>query len=303
MKVEKFEDGAVTKYVFIKEDACYEAVLYKYPTYQERTVLCISTQCGCPVGCTFCATGKRFIRNLTALEIIKQVEYIYLDIGRIVEGGLFGDTKEDGFIPKKGQIMMMSMGEPMLNYDNVDEAIHTFNKLYPKEELLLSTIAPNNPEAFNKFLNTSIDIKKTGLQFSIHKSNDTDRDVLIPFKNKMNLAEIRDYGIQWYAYTHRPVYLNYCIDGTNNTIEDAEALMNMFSPTSFALTFSVVCSTDENNATEAGYHDLEQIRKFEELFIKRGYNTRVFDPAGQSFGNGCGQLFFVQRWMKENGRG
>ena len=80
MEVKKFEDGDVSKYVFVKDDACYEAVLYKYPTYEERTVLCVSTQCGCPVGCTFCATGKRFVRNLTSDEIIEQVQYIMTDI-------------------------------------------------------------------------------------------------------------------------------------------------------------------------------------------------------------------------------
>jgi L-lysine 2,3-aminomutase len=55
----------VTKFVFSNDTAVTEAVLYKYPTYRERTVICISTQSGCPVGCRFCGAGDYFVRNLT----------------------------------------------------------------------------------------------------------------------------------------------------------------------------------------------------------------------------------------------
>lgn len=60
------EKENVAKLVFTKPDAVVEAVLYRYPTYDERTVICCSTQSGCPVGCRFCGTGDYFVRNLTA---------------------------------------------------------------------------------------------------------------------------------------------------------------------------------------------------------------------------------------------
>ena len=54
---------------------------------------------------------------------------------------------------------------------------------------------------------------------------------------------------------------------------------------------------------DAGYKNLDKIREFEERFLKAGYNTRIFDPAGQDdIGGGCGQLWYVQQWMKENSR-
>jgi 23S rRNA (adenine2503-C2)-methyltransferase len=68
----------VSKYVFEKPDAVAEAVLYKYPTYKERTVICCSTQSGCPVGCRFCGAGDNFVRSLTGKEIHQQVWHLSL---------------------------------------------------------------------------------------------------------------------------------------------------------------------------------------------------------------------------------
>lgn len=93
----------VMKFIFKQKDAIAESVLYKYPTFEERTVMCISTQTGCPMGCSFCGTGKFFGRNLTAEEIINQVEFMVwrynLNLNKT----------------KRVQIMFMSMGEPLLN--------------------------------------------------------------------------------------------------------------------------------------------------------------------------------------------
>lgn len=62
-------DENVLKYVFETDNAIAESVLYKYPTYEKRTVICCSTQSGCPVGCRFCGAGDNFVRSLTADEI------------------------------------------------------------------------------------------------------------------------------------------------------------------------------------------------------------------------------------------
>lgn len=297
--MKKFSDGNITKYVFENDGACYEAVLYKYPTYQERTVLCISTQCGCPVGCTFCGTGDQFIRNLSSEEIVSQVIDILADAKVI-------DVVQDHVInlvePKKLQIMFMSMGEPFLNYIEVITAVEILSTAFPAADLLLSTIGPKTPNHFKSFLVFSNDIEKLGLQFSIHESTDYARSQLIPYKNKLTLREIRDYGIDWYAVTNRKVYLNYCINGKNNREDDANRLMNLFSPTAFAFTFSVVCASNETMKA-AAYRDLESIEAFQEIFLNNGYDTLIFDPDGQdSIGGGCGQLWYVQKWMKENSK-
>lgn len=291
-RVFESSEGNVWKYVFTTEDMVAETVLYRYNDFHERTVICCSTMSGCPVGCTFCGTGNKFIRNLTAGEIVKQIL-------TVLEDKNITDIGDKG---KRFQIMFMSMGEPLLNWDEVESAICSLHELYPNAELLLSTIAPNKRDVWKRVIDISKKIDKVGLQFSIHKSNDLERDELIPYKNKLTLNEIRDIGIIWWKETGRHPYLNYCIDGTNNTALDALYLTQMFSPVVFNFTFSVVCSADEN-MKDAGFRELQTVRKFEQIFAERGYNTRIFNPDGQDdIGGGCGQLWYVQQWMKERGK-
>lgn len=292
-KIFESKEGNVWKYVFTKPDMVAEAVLYKYNTFFDRTVICCSVQSGCPVGCKFCGTGKKFIRNLKAEEIVEQIEIV------LTTKNLINDINEKC---KKLQFMFMSMGEPMLNFTEVEKAIRILNKKFSNAQLLLSTIAVNDDEVFSKIINISKEIKNVGLQFSIHKSNDKERDELIPFKNKMNLEKIRDAGIIWWKETGRHPYLNYCIDGTNNSGQDFTNLTQLFSPVIFNFTFSVVCSKDET-MKDASFRNLDIIKFFQNKFFEKGYNVRTFDPAGQDdIGGGCGQLWYVQDWLKKHNK-
>lgn len=291
-EVKRFDssEGNVFKYVFTDEKTVLEAVLYRYENFYKRTVICCSTMSGCPVGCTFCGTGKKFVRNIVSEEIVEQIRYILKDM----------DIEDVDYEGERFQIMFMSMGEPFLNYGSVKLAITKLHDLYPHAELLVSTIAPDKGEEFSDFIQLSKSIPNIGLQFSIHRSNNIMRNYLIPYKNKYRLDQIRDYGLIWWKETGRHPYLNYCIDGTNDFYTDAINLMQLFSPVVFNFTFSVVCSSDEN-MKEAGFKNLDKIREFESIFLNHGYNTRIFDPAGQDdIGGGCGQLWYVQQWMKEH---
>ena len=290
-KVFSSSEGNVWKYVFTKEDMVAEAVLYRYNSFYDRTVICCSVMSGCPVGCTFCGTGSKFVRNLKADEIVEQIDIVLTD------KGLIDDINDNC---KKLQFMFMSMGEPMLNWNEVEKAIRILNKKYSNAQLLLSTIGCDNDNVFSKMINISKEIEKVGLQFSIHKSNDEDRNKLIPFVKKMNLEKIRDAGIVWWKETGRHPFLNYCVDGTNNTQNDYDNLSKLFSPVVFNFTFSVVCSSSEN-MKEASFRNLEVIKEFQDKFLQRGYNVRMFDPAGQDdIGGGCGQLWYVQDWLKKH---
>ena len=290
-KVFASSEGNVWKYVFTKEDMVAEAVLYRYNDFYDRTVICCSVMSGCPVGCTFCGTGKKFVRNLKANEIVEQIEIVLTD------KNLINDINDKC---KKLQFMFMSMGEPMLNWNEVEEAIRRLNKKFDNAQLLLSTIGCDNDEVFGKIVSLSKEIDKIGLQFSIHKSNDEDRNTLIPFVKKMNLEKIRDAGIVWWKETGRHPFLNYCVDGTNNSEVDYIRLTNLFSPVVFNFTFSVVCSSNES-MKDASFRNLDVIKEFQNKFLKKGYNVRMFDPAGQDdIGGGCGQLWYVQDWLKKH---
>ena len=290
MKTFESSEGNVWKYVFDEEfdGAITEAVLYRYGSFKERTVLCISVQSGCPVGCTFCGTGNKFIRNLTANEIVKQVELAFADINwKTLEGC------------KKLQIMFMSMGEPFMNYNNVAEAIKLLHNVYPHADLLVSTIAPCSVWRYgHAFVELSKQIPQIGLQFSIHATTDEDRNAIIPYNNKMSLVELRNYGVSWWQQTGRKPYINYCITDDFRQ-SDEDRLNKLFPSNVFCLTLSVLCSADEN-MKDAGYRNLVAIRNIEHRFMGMGYDTRVFDPAGQDdIGGGCGQLWYVQQYMEK----
>lgn len=281
----------VWKYVFTDDEIVLESVLYRYGSFDERTVLCCSVQSGCKIGCSFCGTGKNFIKNITEWEIVEQVKQVFADKG----------ISDINSRCEKLQIMFMSMGEPMDNVDAVVEAIRILNREYPNAQLLLSTIGMKNDDSFAKIVSVSKQIDKVGLQFSIHKSTDAERDILIPFKKKYNLREIRDRGTFWNQQTGRKVYLNYCVDDSNARQSDIDNLKTLFSPVTFNMTFSVICEADET-MVGAACKNLDTIRDFEKSFMEDGYNTRIFDPAGQDdIGGGCGQLHFVQQYLKDKG--
>lgn len=280
-------DENVAKFVFEKDNAVAEAVLYKYPTYEERTVICCSTQSGCPVGCRFCGAGDYFVRSLTPEEIVNQPVH------------LLADAKVNSDIIQRFQIMFMSMGEPMLNYDNLEQAIQALSVLYPKARLLISTSAPRKFFDFERLEKLSIDVPTIGLQFSVHESTDEARKKLIPTPT-MTLNEIAATGNSWFKTTGRKPFFNYCVHDKNNTLEDVDRLLNYFDPVVWESTLSVICERDEHIAA-ANERQRKLAEDFSSKMLEAGYNVRVFNPAGQDdIGGGCGQLWFVQEWMRNN---
>ncbi len=288
--VRRIDDAAqnVAKFVFTRDDAVAEAVLYRYPTYEDRTVICCSTQSGCPVGCRFCGAGDFFVRNLTAGEICEQVHRC------IAETGI-----EDSAM-KRLQIMFMSMGEPMLNADNLEVAIRTLAILYPNAALLISTSAPDVGLPWNRIARLSQEIKTVGLQFSIHETLDFERDKLIPFKRKLTLAQIARQGVIWHIATGRRPFFNYCAHDGNSSVDDADRLLYLFDPEIWCATVSVVCERSEG-LPATNDHQRKLATDFGEKLVTRGFDVRIFDPAGQdTIGGGCGQLWFVQDWMRQH---
>lgn len=291
-RVFKSTDENVTKFVFEKESenglkpVAVEAVLYKYPTYRERTVICCSVQSGCPVGCTFCGTGKFFQRNLTATEIVTQVLIVLQHI----------DCRPSEI--RKFQIMFMSMGEPFLNYDNTEKAIRMLNELYPNAQLLVSTSAPAFfVHEFNRFINLSREIKHVGLQFSLHESNDEARRKLIPTAT-LSVEGIAFYGERWAEQVGRRPFFNYCVHAGNSSQSNVDELRELFIPAVWECTLSVICEKDQSMKA-AIKSQLDLINSFQKKMTNAGYSIRVFNPAGQDdIGGGCGQLWYFQDWIK-----
>ena len=286
VKTIQSSDENVMKFVFEKENAVAEAVLYKYPTYEDRTVICCSTQSGCPVGCRFCGAGDYFVRSLKYDEIVFQVDYC------------LQNKNIDASKIKRFQIMVMSMGEPLLNFKELEKAFEVLHHKYPQAKLLISSIAPRIN--YDAVINMAERIPTVGLQFSVHESTDEKRNELIPFKNKLTLSEISEVGEVFLARTGRKPFFNYCAKDDNSSQEDANRIAEFLNPAVFEATISVVCERDESIAM-ANQRQRELASSFMQKLNEKGFSTRMFDPAGQDdIGGGCGQLWFVQDWMKNN---
>lgn len=289
--IKRIDDEAenVAKFVFSRDTAVAEAVLYKYPDYKTRTVICCSTQSGCPVGCRFCGAGDAFVRSLTADEIVSQPEHLLslVDCSHDEMGRL--------------QIMFMSMGEPLLNLNGLIPALRRLYAAYPKAALLISTSAPRlTARGWDDLCAISQEIPTIGLQFSVHESTDAARDLLIPFRGKMNLRDIAIAGEGWAYLTKRKPFFNYCAHDGNETDADADRILDLFDPSVFCATVSVVCERSEG-LPATNQHQRDLATSFAGRLVARGFDVRVFDPAGQdTIGGGCGQLWFVQQWMKDH---
>lgn len=288
--IKRIDDEAqgVAKFVYTKADAVAESVLYRYPDYKTRTVICCSTQSGCPIGCRFCGAGDNFVRSLTADEIVSQVEYSLKQVDC--------DPNEMGRL----QIMFMSMGEPLLNLKELIPAMRVLYAKYPKAALLISTSAPDiGRDGYDRLYAVCEEIDTIGLQFSVHETTDAARDLLIPFKKKLTLDQIAEEGLRFNRATNRPPFFNYCAHDGNVSTVDADRLASLFGAV-FCATVSVVCErTDGMAATND--HQRKLAVDFGQLLVERCFDVRVFDPAGQdTIGGGCGQLHFVQRWFGDH---
>lgn len=279
-------EGNVSKHVFTAKNAVAESVLYRYPTFADRTVICCSTQSGCPVGCRFCGAGDAFVRNLTTEEIVSQPVHLLQDV--VAEEVAPHDIASL-------QIMFMSMGEPLLNLPRLIPALEELHERYPAARLLVSTSAPRVD--LEPFFEVSEPI---GLQFSVHESTDTARNLLVPFRAKLTLAEMADAGRRWAERTGRRPFINYCVHDANNSADDVERLAALFDPAIFEATLSVICERDETLSV-AHVRQRELTAAFSSRMLAAGYSVRMFDPAGQDdIGGGCGQLHYVQRWFEEH---
>jgi 23S rRNA (adenine2503-C2)-methyltransferase len=291
MKYKKIDssDTNVSKFVFEGSDIAVETVLYRYNSYAERTVICCSTQCGCPIGCSFCGTGKFFVRNLIVEEIVEQVETVLKHIDCAT-----GDIK-------KFQIMFMSMGEPFLNYPNVKDAIITLHRRYPNTQLLVSTSFPRlDHKNLDGFIDLSCKIDKVGLQFSVHESNDDNRKKLIG-RDMPSLKFLAEYGERWALKTGRKPFFNYCVHTGNAAEKNVQELAALFNPAVWECTLSVICQKD-STMKAAIKSQLDLIKGFAQKMTAARYSIRVFNPAGQDdIGGGCGQLWYFQEWLKNKG--
>jgi 23S rRNA (adenine2503-C2)-methyltransferase len=237
-----------------------------------------------------CGAGDHFVRSLTADEIVSQ------PIKLLEEVENYYDTKPNDI--ERLQIMFMSMGEPLLNLKNMILSLRILYNLYPKAKLLISTIGPKVD--YTPLIEISKEIPNIGLQFSVHESTDESRNKLIPIKGKLSLKEISIQGNLWALSTGRQPFFNYCAHQNNISDDDADRIKELFDPKIWQATISVICERDEN-ISAANERQRDLAKTFQNKLNDRGFAIRMFDPAGQDdIGGGCGMLWYVQEWFKNN---
>jgi 23S rRNA (adenine2503-C2)-methyltransferase len=200
---------------------------------EDKWVLIISTLFGCPVGCPFCDAGNFYEGELTADEILGQVEYL---VSRRFPGELPGT--------RRLKIQFARMGEPALN-DEVIEVLERLPALYPPGILFpsISTVAPAGRETFFESL-AEIKNRLYGgrfqLQFSIHSTDPEARAWLVPVK-KWDLATIADYGRAFHRKGERKVTLNFAL--AEGVPIDPDLLREVFDPACFLIKITPVNPT------------------------------------------------------------
>jgi len=211
-----------------------DAVDPRYPR-QEKWVVTVSTQFGCPVQCLFCDSGGFYAGNLTADEILAEIDHV---VRRRAPGGRIGASKF--------KIHFARMGEPSLNPAVLD-VLERLPLIYDAPGLMpcIPTVAPRSAGAFfERLLEVKRRLYAQGrfqLQFSVNSTDEGTRDRIMPIR-KWTLAEIGEYACRWYEPGDRKVVLNFALSPAN--VVEAGRIAGHFDPRFSMIKVTPVNPTD-----------------------------------------------------------
>jgi 23S rRNA (adenine2503-C2)-methyltransferase len=267
-----------------------ESVLMLYPPSNEnaaRATVCVSTQAGCAFGCTFCATGQMgFDRHLSAGEIVAQVLFFARELRAApwTAAGLPGSKPIDHIT----NIVLMGMGEPLHNYDNVLQALRILNSAdgfnLGARHMTVSTVG-----LVPAIRRLSQEPLQVNLAISLHAPTDELRQQTMPVNRKYPLQELIAACKDYIAATGRQVTFEYVLlAGVNDTPEHAHQLGERLAP--LAQFAHVNCIPV--NATSAGYRPPgpDAIRTFRAILFEHGVSNSVRAERGDDIAAACGQL-------------
>lgn len=246
----------------------------------DRGTLCVSSQVGCSLDCSFCATGKQgFNRDLTAAEIIGQVWIAAKSFGQLQPGAERRVTN----------IVLMGMGEPLLNFDNVVDAMNLMmhDNCYgiSKRRVTLSTsgVVPA--------LDRLSQYTDACLAISLHAPNDELRNELVPINKKYPIAMLLDSAkryIQAMPDTHRKITIEYTlIDQVNDRPHHARELAELLRDVPVKINLIPFNPFSLSNYKRVSNNAL---RRFQEILMEEGYITTVRTTRGDDIDAACGQL-------------
>ena len=254
-----------------------------YIPEEDRGTLCISSQVGCTLTCSFCHTGtQKLVRNLTTAEIIGQVLVARDDLGEWPEPG--APKNETRLL---SNIVLMGMGEPLYNFDNVRDAMKI---AMDPEGISLSRrrITLSTSGVVPEIAKTAQEIG-CQLAISFHATTDEVRDKLVPINKKWNITELLD-ALRTYpkvSNSERITFEYVMLKDVNDTDADARRLVKLIKGIPAKINLIPF-----NEWPDSPYErsDWSRIEAFADIIYKAGYASPIRTPRGEDIMAACGQL-------------
>ncbi len=271
-----------------------------YIPEEGRGTLCVSSQVGCTLTCTFCHTGtQRLVRNLTADEIVGQVLLARDRLGDFPDA----TTPAGAIVPSEGRlvsnVVMMGMGEPLYNFDNVKAALAVVSDgeglALSKRRITLSTsgVVPMIEKAGEEM--------GVMLAISLHAVRDELRDELVPINKKYPLKDLlaacRAYpGL---SNARRITFEYVMLKGVNDSLDDAKALVQILKGIPAKINL-IPFNPWPGSAYDCS--DWDQIERFADAVNQSGYASPIRTPRGRDIFAACGQLKSESERMRKKDR-
>ena len=270
LKVEKSKDGT-RKYLFLLPDG--NTIESVFIPERDWNTLCVSTQVGCPIGCSFCLTARSgFVRNLTTAEIIDQYVQVQRDIS----------------LEKRiSNVVFMGMGEPFLNFENVKKAIEIMTD---SNMLDLSTrkITVSTVGIVPGILRMAKEMKKVKLAVSLHAVSDEVRNELVPVNKKYPIKELLKALRQYPTDSVRRIMIEYVmLKGVNDSEEDAQKLVKLLKG------LKVKVNLIPFNPFPGSPYEpspMERILKFQKILWDNNISAFIRESRGRDISAACGML-------------
>jgi 23S rRNA (adenine2503-C2)-methyltransferase len=267
--VKKQEDKLTKKYLFqLLDDNYIEAVLMEH---DYGLSICVSSQVGCNMGCKFCESGRlKKVRDLEAYEIVQQIMLVEEDIGKRISS-----------------VVLMGIGEPFDNYDNIMDFIRIIND--PKgiaigaRHITVSTcgLIPK----IKQFMNEDLQVN---LAISLHASNSELRTSIMPINKAYDINELIKVLKEYIEKTNRRVTIEYVmLDNVNDKDSNAIELANLLRGMNVYVN---LIPYNETNHLEFKRASKDNVMKFYDILKQKGINVTVRKEFGSKIDAACGQL-------------
>lgn len=253
------------KYLYtMPDDERVETVLMEY---KHGNSICISTQVGCKMGCKFCASTKAgFVRNLAPSEMLLQIYESERDSGR-----------------KINHIVLMGIGEPLDNYDNV---IQFLNIISEKEDMSLRHVSVSTCGLVPRIYDLATLKLGITLSVSLHAPTNELRSSVMPVNDRYPIEELMTACKHYFEVTGRRISYEFAlIDGVNDTRESADALISLLRGQNCHVNLIPV-----NEIKEGAFKRSASVEKYRKMLEEGGLNATVRRTLGADISAACGQL-------------